>query len=398
MAANELTIEQSSTLLSAVVAQATGSSALAAYNTSDLITVANAVLKQDTEKMLNAMSQVMSRSIYSVRPYNRKFPGLQVTEQRFGNHVRKVNAIDGAIEDDDRQKLADGASIDQYTVSKPAVVQTNFYGQHTYQRHITVFRDQIDVALSGPEEWARFYSMMMTNVSDQLEQVHEATARATLANFIMGKVTADTGSCIHLLTEYNAQLGLTELTTPKAFDINTIYLPDNFAPFMRWAFARIATLCAVLSERTLNWHINITGKELQRHTPAMNQKLYIYAPMQYQMDAMVLANTYHDKYLSMVDHEVVNFWQASGTPDSINVKATYLKAADGTLVTMAAAATQANILGVLFDEEAMGYTVVNRWQAASPFNARGGYHNLFWHFTERNWNDFTENGIIFLLD
>ena len=27
-----------------------------------------------------------------------------------------------------------------------------------------------------------------------------------------------------------------------------------------------------------------------------------------------------------------------------------------------------------------------------------GYSNIFWHFTDRYWNDFTENGIVLLLD
>jgi hypothetical protein len=58
----------------------------------------------------------------------------------------------------------------------------------------------------------------------------------------------------------------------------------------------------------------------------------------------------------------------------------------------------AGIFGVMFDEAALGYTLVNQWSAPTPFNARGGYSNIFWHETARYWNDFTENGVIFLLD
>lgn len=391
MAANELTIEQSSTILKAVLEQVMGKTALAGYNTSDLVTVAQTTLKQDTEKTLTAMSQLMGRSLYSIRPYSRKFPGLQVTNQQYGNHTRKINAIDGDLENDSRQTLTDGASIDQFVVKKQHVLQTNFYGEQAYEKSTTVFVTQLDTALKGPEEFAQFYALQMTNASDILEQVHEVTARAILANFIAGKVTADTGSVIHLLTEYNTLTG-------QALTNVTVYLPENFQPFIQWVFSRIAALSALLTERTINWHINVTGKEISRHTPAFNQKLYLYAPAQYQMNAMVLANTFHDKYLSMAERETVNFWQNPRTPASILVKPTYLNAADGTLLTAPAAVPVDAIFGILFDNEAMGYTVVNQRQYATPFNARGEYHNIFWHFTERYWNDFTENGIIFLLD
>ena len=56
------------------------------------------------------------------------------------------------------------------------------------------------------------------------------------------------------------------------------------------------------------------------------------------------------------------------------------------------------VFGVIFDEDAAGYTVVNQWSASAPFNARGGYTNIFWHSTDRYWNDFTENAVVLLLD
>ena len=60
----------------------------------------------------------------------------------------------------------------------------------------------------------------------------------------------------------------------------------------------------------------------------------------------------------------------------------------------------------IFGEEALGYTVMNQWSATTPFNAKGGYSNVFFHFTDRFWNDFTdrfwndftENGLALLLD
>ena len=56
------------------------------------------------------------------------------------------------------------------------------------------------------------------------------------------------------------------------------------------------------------------------------------------------------------------------------------------------------VLGILFDKDAAGYTPVNEWAAASPFNPRGGYYNQFWHVSVRYWNDNSENAVVLLLD
>jgi hypothetical protein len=138
-------------------------------------------------------------------------------------------------------------------------------------------------------------------------------------------------------------------------------------------------------------------KTVMRHTPLTNQKVYLYAPARFQTEAMVIADTYHDNFIKYADNDTINFWQSIKTPGSIKVKPTYMLPT-GELTTPAAATQTDNIFGVMFDENALGYTLVNQWSAPTPFNAKGGYSNIFWHETARYWNDFTENGIILLLD
>lgn len=390
MASNELSLNQASTVLNSVVAQATGKTAIAATDTSSFITVGQTVLKTGYDNTLNAISQVLSRTIFSNRPYSAKFKGLQVTEQKYGNITRKISVLDGALEDDSRQALTDGVSVDQFTVKKPGVLQTNFYGSNVYQKSLTIFRDQLDTAFSGPEQFAQFVGSTIQNATDLIEQTHEATARVTLANLIGGKIQGDSSSTVHLLTEYNALTGLTLTAT-------SLFQPANYAAFMAWAWSRIATVSSFMAERSLKYHINVVGKEVARHSPAQKQKFYMLAQYGKQIDSMALANIYHDSKLKFSDAEDISFWQSIETPDTVKVTPIYLKAADGTLQT-GTALTQGKVFGILFDEETAGFTTVNQWSANSPFNAKGGYSNMFWHFTERYWNDFTENAVVFLLD
>lgn len=392
MSVNDLTFNQLSMVLNSIVQQATGQQAQQATNTAEFVSVAQTALKTGYDPVLQAISQVLSRTIFSIRPYTRKFGGLMVSNQQFGNIVRKLNIADKDWEEDSRFELTDQNSVDMYKVNKPSILQTNFYGANVFEKSLTIFKDQLDCAFSSPEEFGRFLSMTMTNASDMIEQAHENLARATLANFIGGKIIGDTASVIHLLTEYNTITGLEAPLTDE-----TVYQPANFKPFMQWVYSRVASLSSLMTERTQKFHINVTGKEISRHTPVNKQKVYLYAPARYQTETMVLADVYHDNFLRMADNETVNFWQSIDKPDEISVQPVYLQA-DGTLKSDDSPVNQKGIFGVMFDEEAAGYTVVNQWSAPTPFNSKGGYSNIFWHFTDRYWNDFTENGIVLLLD
>lgn len=392
MPANELSINQVSTVLNAVVKQATGNTALATVDGNNFATVAQLPLKIGYDPVINAISQVLSSTIFSVRPYSRKFKGINVSSQKFGNITRKLNIADSDWTDDDRQKLTDGESVDMYVVKKPSVLQTNFYGANAFQRQTTIFKDQVDVAFSSQEEFGRFISMLMSNVSDMIEQGHESMARMCILNYVGGKLANadEANNRIHLLTEYNELTGLT-------LNDKDVYKPENFPSFMKFVVARIKAISNLMTERSKKFHTNITGKEIMRHTPLSKQKVYLLAPQQYLMETSVLSDLFNDKYMKMTDLELVNFWQNIDKPGDIDIKPIYMDKT-GTLKQPESAIKEPHLFGVIFDEEALGYTTVNNWSAPTPFNARGGYHNIFWHYTDRYWNDFTENGVVLLLD
>lgn len=392
MAVNDLTITDVGTILTSITKQATGASTLSVNNTKDFITVAQTTLKVGYDPLIASISQVLSKTIFSIRPYYRKFAGINVSNQRFGNITRKLNISDKDWETDERLPLTDGASVDMYKVIKPSILQTNFYGANKYQRHITIFKDQLDTAFASPDEFGRFITMVMQNATDVIEQGHETLARSVIANFIGGILAdEDNGTrTIHLLTEYNELTGQT-LTA------ETVYQPNNFANFMKFVAARVKSLSAMFTERTQLYQTQVTDKPITRHTPYRNQKLYLFSPTQYLTETAVLSDIYNDQYMKLMDFERVNFWQNPDSPDALNVMPIYLKS-DGTLTSPTAAVNEPHVFGVLFDDEALGYTVVNQWSATTPFNAAGGYSNIYYHFTDRYWNDFTEKGVVLLLD
>lgn len=390
MSVNTMSFEDASAILNNIRKQVTGESSIAPVTTADFVSVATTLLQAGYDPVLSAITQMVSRTIFSIRPYNRKFGGLKMDDEQWGAIVRKLSIADKDFDNDVRFQLVDGQSIDHYEVNKPNVLQTNFYGQNVFEKNYTIFKDQLDNAFSGPAEFGRFMSMVVQNISDMIEQAHESIARMTIGNFVGGKVVATNG-VVHLITEYNAETGITPpLTSTTVFD------PQYFGDFMKWMFARIATLTALMTERSQEFQINVTGKEISRHTPFDMQKVYIYAPLMNEMKSRVLSGTFHPDFIDYADVESVNYWQSIETPMELEVTPSYMLT-DGTITT-AAAQTITNLVGVIFDRDALGYTTVNNWSATTPLNAKGGYWNTFHHFTERWYNDFTEKGIVLLLD
>lgn len=381
-----------STVLNAVMGQAIGAAQAAALSTADFTVQAETTLKAGYDRVIEAISQVLSKTIFSFRPYTRHFNGLEADAIRYGNHVRKLQRINNGtdFETDQWLPLTDGQSVDMYTIKKPEVIQTNFYDQFTYQNHVTIFRNQLNVAFSSPEEFARFIAMIMGDITNDLEQASESMARLSLGNFMGAKCYADSGNIIHLVTEYKTYAGISDASW-------NVYDPTNYINFIKWMCGRIKTLSGYLTERTALYHKNITNARILRHTPYPNQKVYILTSVENNISSSVLSDIYHDEKLKLTDHELINFWQNPTAPETLSVIPSYIDS-DGVAQKTDSAVTANTIIGLIFDEEAAGYTIIDEYMGATPFNQAGEYYNIYYKRNYRWWNDMTENALILSMD
>lgn len=390
MAVNNMSIENAYALIAELHEQATGQKVAAPVNSADFVSVAQATLAAGYEPVLNAISQVIGRTLVAVRPYTRKFAGLEYSAEKWGGITRKISFGDRDPVSSPVFELVDGASVDQQEVRKPDVLETRYVGSDIFQGHITIFRDQLDLAFSSAAELARFMSGLMTNFSNQKEQWLEELARNTLANFIGAKKIVNSGAgMVHLLTEYNALTGLSLTAT-------TVRQPSNWPAFIRWVYARIDQISKKMTERSQLFQAPITGKKIFRHTPVEDQKVYILDEFLSSIKAEVLSTTYNDSYLQLADTEAVGYWQDILEPDVVDVTPAYMDA-DGTVKTGAEQDISA-VIGVIFDRDAVGYNIYMDTIDASPFNAKGLYYNLFQNCRVMYTNDLTEKGLVLCLD
>lgn len=390
---NTLAIDQISTLLRDVLAQATGQTELNSLDINGLLTIGQKTLLTGAEPVMNAISQVVSRTIISQRPYAARFAAMQRDATEWGNIVRKVVFVEDPndIEDNPYVPLVDGQSVDQYAVRKPRAVQLNFYGQQSYEVAKTFFMRQLDTAFNSPEEFGAFISGVYTYVFNKIEKIHEETARATLCGLVAGKIAGDSSNVVHALSEYNAETG-------QDLDATTVMAPENYSNFWKWLHGRMEAISDLMTEYSCKFHTNLEDGVIERHTPKDLQKVYIYSPILHQTTSRVLADSFHDTFLTLPGAQPVNFWQNIDEPDSIKVKTPNYLAPDGSIKKAAADVSQSKVFAVICDVEACGYSPILTRTLTTPLNAKGEYYCTYWKFNERHWIDFTENAVVILLD
>lgn len=394
--ANLLTPVDVYALMNAVVSQATGRTDLAVVDTTTFASIGEIVLRTGAENTLNAISNVIGKTIFSVRPYKGKLESLRVAQQRWGGQVRKIiNLYDEAEKSDDwntnltQNALDDGNSVDMYKIRKPKALQLNFYGTKVLQKHITRFRDQLSLAFHNEDEFIRFIDSVMVEFSNEIEMLNEAESRTALLNFMAG-ISSMGLTEVDLVADYNNEYG-TQYTRAQL-------LSTYIESFMKFVAAEIKIYSGRLTDMSTLYHANLTGyNKIMRHTPKERQKMVMYEPIFIKTQAEVYSGLFNPEYLDIGSFEGVNYWQSQSTPTAINVKPNILDVATGASKDAELAVELNYVLGILFDEEACGVMPQFDYSSTTPFNSAGGYYNMYMHWRFNSYCDYTENAVLFVL-
>lgn len=389
------TFDQISTILNKIVGDVTGQNAApGSYRTTkDFVAAATTALSAGTDPIMHSISQMIGRTIFSIRPYDAATNLIDQDALTYGNAVRKITPIfvDGAENQpmyDDQP--VDGQATDHYVIKRPQALETRFTGFSQWEVQApTIFEDQLRSAFTGPDQLGEFISAQMTAVANEVNSQKEALAKNTIVNLMAGKMLRQSVDVRHVLTEYNAATG------QSISSIAQLYSPTYFESFVKWFVAYIEDISDMMTLRSVKYHEPITGYTILRHTPKRDQRLLMYSFMLKAIKAMALSGIYNESLLKMDVTAGVEFWQSMNARMDFMADASYT-AADGTIAT--GGAHGENIIGVLFDRDAMGINVNLERAATTPINAKGLYYNTFYHFTRRYYTDLTENCIVFALD
>lgn len=399
--ANSYTPTDVYALVNEIVQQATGQKSIAVVDTTSFVSVGAQLVGTQVaaENTLNAISTVLARTIFSVRPYRGSLEIMRVSEERWGAIIRKVIPLPTDAEksndyntDVDSDQLADGESIDPWKINNPKVIQLSFWGTKKLQAHITRYRDQLSMAFTSEAEFMSFIDAIMTEFFNSIERMNEGRARLVLCNAIAGTyaMALTTPSCVVDLTaEYNTKYG----TSYTREQLLTTYAES----FLKFFVATVKKYSERLQDSTALYHANVLSKKILHHTPKSLQRLIMYRPYFIDSETEVLPTVFNDELLRIADYEGVNFWQDPSNPEKVVCKPTYLKESDATTIDASEAVEIDCVIGLLYDQEFMGVLPQFDYSAVSPFNNAGGYWNQHYHWRFLNFTDFTENHVLFIM-
>ena len=392
------------TIANALVKEVTGQTpAITAVDTSSFINVGQMCLDQSKEGTLQALSNMVARTIIAVRPYSGRFTSIEASSQEWGLFIRKIAFFSGEFDEtkfintaQNPDTLRDGNSVDMYKIKKRYPLEMYYTGESTLNQRYTTFRDQLKTAFQSESEFSAFLNGMMVEIGNDVARWKTAENRAVVMNFIGSLYnTGKPGQKVNLTEQFNTARD-TNYTTRELL---TVHLQE----FLSFFVSSLETLTGLMEESSELYHLTLmctddNGNTLHlfRHTPKSEQKLLLYQPLINDAKAWVYPAIFGPGYLSFGNYEGVQFWQnindrsaVSVTPSQFNVNTA--KQETGVPVKLD------YVVGLLYDRRALATTYRQDSVYTTPFNISGEYYNTEHHWKMNYMQDPTENAVLFYM-
>ena len=416
-------------LMNAVMAQLTGQDSYQVIDARGFMDAGKLAMTYSTDEIFNALTIVGARLFTATRPYKAPLWLIDsISSGYFNNRIRKISYYStwalpsGAFNTNLYTNFADGydngtnsaASTGSMWEQHPVhPLEMNFMNSTVWQDCITRYEDQIKIAFSNEDEWARFWSGVLTEKGNDIEQRKEAHNRATLlsrialAGAIGGDASAIKGvnTVIDLTRAYNAKFG----TSYTGTQLRTTYLKS----FLEFFISEFKILSNMMTKRSLMFHaapaltLSDGNHYILRHTPKSEQRFMLFTPFWEQAKAQVLPEIFNDEYLQPEQFESVDFWQNYSMNEAdkagINVKVKI----PAWLEDMIADTTGSSdtdftfnpsyVLGILYDKDAILTDFQFETARTSPLEARKNYVNTWMDFGLGSIGDPSENFILLVM-
>ena len=390
-----LSYNQIASFLTSAYAQATGGSSLSSLSFDTLQQIFSADNYASEDNLYAYLDNVIAKTLFAVRPISEPLRSIEWKPSRYGEVVRKLSPI--TTEPVNNREWDIGTELQQvnpdFACCTAPVLQdflaVRISGGNTFSRKWTTYRDQMNAAFHSQAEVVDFFSMLATERANRMKLDRLSEKRALVNNAILALYDYGSIHVFNALTEYNTDTG-------SSYTVTTIMAPGVFRDFMIWLAAKIEFLRTLMQDNGKMFHVDITGKELDRHTSLSRQKLYLHSQFEMYFRANQAQLFNPDRLPEFAAVESVAYWQDPQNPMDVQGTAESIDPSTGNKQTVATALCE-NVIGILFDDDFMGLSNISNWSAPEPYNARYGFQNTWYHSTYRSITDFTENALLIRL-
>jgi len=374
-----MNVKQVYAILNDVVAESLGKKAFAVKDTADIVSIGNEVLSSSTstDKFLGVLVDRIGRTIISNRAYTGNVKALINDAFTFGAILQKIYVAPMDAVENPQWNLTAGVSVDQYVITKPTVNQKLFNKISTWEIDVTIPDNTLKSAFTGESAMAAFIDGVFTAIRNSMNKQLESMANlayATAAAMSIVHAKVNNGiTAIDLLAPYNAMAG-TSITADAAY---------HSSDFTKFATRYINLVIKRLGEMSTQY--NTEG--YARFTPADRMRVIFLADFEASVASYLEADTFHDEYLKIPQHDTVVSWQGNANTDSSAIK---IHTPNGYTVE------QTGIVAMLCDEESIGLTY-DEQRIRSTRNEKGEYTNYFYKADMGYFFDPSENCVIFTI-
>ena len=418
-------------LMNAVMAQLTGQDSFSVIDAQGFMDAGKIAMTYSTDEIFNALTIVGARLFTATRPYKAPLWLIDsISSGYFNNRIRKISYYStwalpsGAFNTDLMTNFADGygnnasgenpaGTKDQYEQHPVHPLEMNFANSTVWQDCITRYEDQIKIAFSGEDEWARFWAGVLTEKGNDIEQRKEAHNRTTLLSrmAIAGAIgdansaIKTLGTVVDLTAAYNTKFG----TTYTGAQLRTTYLKE----FLAFFISEFKVISNMMTKRSLYYHaapkltLSDGDHYILRHTPKSEQRFMMYTPIWEQAKAQVMPEIFNTEYLQPEQFESVDFWQTFSLSDSDKAAVDFKVTVPGWLEDMITSGQTTvdtpyefasdYVLGVLFDKDAVLTDFQFEAARTTYPEARKNYVNTWFDFGLGSVGDPSENFIVFVM-
>lgn len=377
-------VTQLKDIVNTVTSEVLGKENVVSEDLSNLVDIGNEII--DTENIDNYVKKLIDRIgkvVFVNRLYAGGVPSVLIDSWEFGSIVEKISADMPEADENDSWKLENGHEYSQDTFYQPQVSAKFFNSKVTFDVKLSFTTQQVKESFASVNELNAFLSMLETGVKNSMTVKLDSLIMRTINN--MTAQTLYKGQAmqkVNLLTTYKTATGQT-LTSDKAL------LDKNFLKFASLIIkkyqARITKMSTLFNQ----------GKK-ERFTNTNDLHTVLLSDFADSAEVYLMSDTYHNDTVSLPQHETVPYWQGSGKSYSFDdVSSIKVKINDGT-TKIAKDVTQAGIVGVMFDTNALGVSNLNQ-RTTTSYNARAEFYTNFYKLDAGYFNDLNENFVVFYI-
>ena len=387
-----MNVTQLHTLINAVTKEVLGETGIVQEDLSNVVDIGKTIVDSNNvdnyvKKLVNHIGKV----VFVTRPYMGGVPSVLMDSWEFGSILQKIQADLPVATENESWDLTDGESYDPNVFYQPTVEAKFFNSKVTFEIPLSFTEKQVKESFSSAEQLNGFVSMLVNSVDNAMTVKVDSLIMRTINNFIGETVydglyddtasaidaTVTSGKAINLLKLYN-ETADTPITRENALSD-----PD----FIRFATYQIGLVSSRMERMSELFNI----KAKARFTPESDRVTVLLADFAKASNTFLASNTFNKELVALPKHDIVPFWQGSGTSYAFDDVSTIdIKTASEDIVNFS------GIIGVMFDRNALGVTNLDK-RVTTNYNPKAEFYTNFYKFDAGYFNDLSENFVVFFI-